>query len=212
MADRIMTLILQLIQGAGKTSTVLEDAFLAVGSLAAAFLPFLYPALKAHQATAAAATASTIPSPASLAQRGCIPRRHQESQGTTPTLSTPTHPNTKIDKPALSFLDTTQAHAAHSLCYFTFIAVSFFLGLSRIVTALDALMWHYHVLPSINGDHFLEHEPSGVLTTAKEMPWDAKHNSIISLRAKFQPYAELRQGFWAQYLIHDPFDQTETHR
>ena len=35
MADRIMTLILQLIQGAGKTSTVLEDAFLVVGSLAA---------------------------------------------------------------------------------------------------------------------------------------------------------------------------------
>ncbi|KIK37849.1 hypothetical protein CY34DRAFT_15435 [Suillus luteus UH-Slu-Lm8-n1] len=72
-----MTLILQLIQGAGKTSTVLEDTFLAVGSLAAAleagfapyiqaFLPFLYPALKAHQATAATATASTIPSPASL--------------------------------------------------------------------------------------------------------------------------------------------------
>jgi importin subunit beta-1 len=35
MADRIMTLVLQLIQGAGKTSTVLEDAFLVVGSLAA---------------------------------------------------------------------------------------------------------------------------------------------------------------------------------
>ncbi|KAG2052327.1 karyopherin Kap95 [Suillus hirtellus] len=62
MADRIMTLVLQLIQGAGKTSTVLEDAFLVVGSLAAAleagfapyiqaFLPFLYPALKAHENT-----------------------------------------------------------------------------------------------------------------------------------------------------------------
>jgi importin subunit beta-1 len=34
MADRIMTLVLQLIQAAGKTSTVLEDAFLVVGSLA----------------------------------------------------------------------------------------------------------------------------------------------------------------------------------
>jgi importin subunit beta-1 len=33
LADRIMTLILQLIQAAGKTSTVLEDAFLVVGSL-----------------------------------------------------------------------------------------------------------------------------------------------------------------------------------
>ena len=34
LADRIMTLILQLIQVASKTSTLLEDAFLVVGSLA----------------------------------------------------------------------------------------------------------------------------------------------------------------------------------
>jgi hypothetical protein len=34
LADRVMTLLLQLIQAAGKTSTVLEDAFLVVGSLA----------------------------------------------------------------------------------------------------------------------------------------------------------------------------------
>ncbi|KAF5314247.1 hypothetical protein D9619_011781 [Psilocybe cf. subviscida] len=62
LADRIMTVILQLIQSAGKTSTVLEDAFLVVGSMASAldanfapyisaFLPFLYPALKAHEDT-----------------------------------------------------------------------------------------------------------------------------------------------------------------
>ncbi|KAJ3711841.1 armadillo-type protein [Lentinula guzmanii] len=62
LADRIMTAILQLIQSAGKTSTVLEDAFLVVGSLASgletqfspyisAFLPYLYPALKAHEDT-----------------------------------------------------------------------------------------------------------------------------------------------------------------
>ncbi|KAJ8508823.1 hypothetical protein ONZ45_g8947 [Pleurotus djamor] len=62
LADRIMTVILQLIQAAGKTSTVLEDAFLVVGSLASAletafatyiqaFLPSLYPALKAHEDT-----------------------------------------------------------------------------------------------------------------------------------------------------------------
>ncbi|KAL1739490.1 armadillo-type protein, partial [Schizophyllum fasciatum] len=62
LADRIMTLILQLIQAAGKTSTMLEDAFLVVGTLAAAleanfaayipaFLPSLYPALKAHEDT-----------------------------------------------------------------------------------------------------------------------------------------------------------------
>ncbi|TFK36480.1 armadillo-type protein [Crucibulum laeve] len=62
LADRIMTLLLQLIQAAGKTSTVLEDAFLVVGSLASAleanfapyiqaFLQFLFPALKAHEDT-----------------------------------------------------------------------------------------------------------------------------------------------------------------
>ncbi|CAA7262120.1 unnamed protein product [Cyclocybe aegerita] len=62
LADRIMTLVLQLIQSAGKTSTILEDAFLVVGALASAlesqfspyiqaFLPFLYPALKAHEDT-----------------------------------------------------------------------------------------------------------------------------------------------------------------
>ncbi|KAI0351594.1 ARM repeat-containing protein [Trametes cingulata] len=62
LADRIMTLILQLINAAGKTSTLLEDAFLVVGALSAAleqrfapyinaFLPHLYPALKAHEDT-----------------------------------------------------------------------------------------------------------------------------------------------------------------
>jgi importin subunit beta-1 len=71
-----MTLVLQLIQAAGKTSPILEDAFLVVGALAAgkrvlfypsavlmatpaletnfspyiqAFLPFLYPVLQAHE-------------------------------------------------------------------------------------------------------------------------------------------------------------------
>ncbi|KAJ2914887.1 hypothetical protein MD484_g5519, partial [Candolleomyces efflorescens] len=60
LGDRIMTLILQLAQSAGRTSTVLEDAFLAVGALCGAlesafapyiqpFLPYLYTALKAHE-------------------------------------------------------------------------------------------------------------------------------------------------------------------
>ena len=35
LVNRIMTNVLQLIQSAGKTSTILEDAFLVVGSLAA---------------------------------------------------------------------------------------------------------------------------------------------------------------------------------
>ncbi|KAF8548410.1 ARM repeat-containing protein [Imleria badia] len=62
MADRIMTIILELIRAAGKTSTVLEDAFLVVGALASAleggfspyiqaFLPYLYTALKSHEDT-----------------------------------------------------------------------------------------------------------------------------------------------------------------
>ena len=56
-----MTVLLGLIQSV-KTSTVLEDAFLVVGTMAGAletkfspyieaFLPFLYPALKAHEDT-----------------------------------------------------------------------------------------------------------------------------------------------------------------
>jgi importin subunit beta-1 len=60
LAERIMTLILHLIQASSKSSTILEDAFLVVGTLASAleinfgpylsaFLPFLYPALKAHE-------------------------------------------------------------------------------------------------------------------------------------------------------------------
>ncbi|KAI6043248.1 hypothetical protein EDC04DRAFT_2600295 [Pisolithus marmoratus] len=40
MADHIMTLVLQLVWAAGKTSTVLEDTLLAVGSLASGFLQF----------------------------------------------------------------------------------------------------------------------------------------------------------------------------
>ncbi|KAI0045184.1 karyopherin Kap95 [Auriscalpium vulgare] len=62
LADRLMNVIIPLIQSAGKTSTILEDAFLVVGSLAAAiesqfapyisaFLPYLYPALKAYEDT-----------------------------------------------------------------------------------------------------------------------------------------------------------------
>ncbi|KAJ7348467.1 hypothetical protein DFH08DRAFT_1000343 [Mycena albidolilacea] len=55
-----MTLVLELIKVAGKTSIVLQDALLIVGAFAAAletnflpyiqlFLPYLYPALKVHK-------------------------------------------------------------------------------------------------------------------------------------------------------------------
>ncbi|KAH8112668.1 phosphatidylserine decarboxylase-domain-containing protein [Phellopilus nigrolimitatus] len=38
------------------------------------------------------------------------------------------------------------------------------------------------------------------LSTAKEVPWEAKHNPVLTVRAKFQPYDALRQQFWRQYL------------
>ncbi|KAH7884251.1 phosphatidylserine decarboxylase-domain-containing protein [Phlebopus sp. FC_14] len=38
------------------------------------------------------------------------------------------------------------------------------------------------------------------LVTAKEMPWEAKHNPVLKFRARFQPYDALRQRFWTQYL------------
>ncbi|KAG2349296.1 hypothetical protein BDR05DRAFT_1019559 [Suillus weaverae] len=46
------------------------------------------------------------------------------------------------------------------------------------------------------------------LMMAKEMPWEAKHNPTISFLAKFQPYAELCQRFWAQYLKQYNMDNT----
>jgi importin subunit beta-1 len=42
LADRIMTLVIQLIQSAGRTSTVLEDAFLVVGAMAPGTVPFWF--------------------------------------------------------------------------------------------------------------------------------------------------------------------------
>lgn len=60
MGDRIMTNLLQLIQSANKQSTVLEDAFLAVGAVIAAlesdflpylqaYLPFMVESLRNHE-------------------------------------------------------------------------------------------------------------------------------------------------------------------
>ncbi|KAF9220448.1 hypothetical protein BS17DRAFT_797725 [Gyrodon lividus] len=46
------------------------------------------------------------------------------------------------------------------------------------------------------------------LMTAKEMPWEAKHNPVLRFRAKFQPYDALRQRFWAQYL--EQYDADDT--
>jgi len=60
LSDRIMTLLLSLIQSSGRSSPILEDAFLTVGAVASvldndfqpyveAFLPFLSNALQAHE-------------------------------------------------------------------------------------------------------------------------------------------------------------------
>ncbi|CAE6515837.1 unnamed protein product [Rhizoctonia solani] len=60
LADRIMTLTLQLVQAAGKQSTILEDGFLVVGTMSSAlgpdiqpyleaFLPIIVAALKNHE-------------------------------------------------------------------------------------------------------------------------------------------------------------------
>jgi len=38
------------------------------------------------------------------------------------------------------------------------------------------------------------------LSTAKEMPWESKHNPTITFKAKYQSYDALRQKFWRQYL------------
>ncbi|ETW83451.1 hypothetical protein HETIRDRAFT_474586 [Heterobasidion irregulare TC 32-1] len=46
------------------------------------------------------------------------------------------------------------------------------------------------------------------LSTAKEMPWESKHNPTITFRAKYQPYDALRQRFWWQFLKQYDSDDT----
>ncbi|TFK32508.1 phosphatidylserine decarboxylase-domain-containing protein [Crucibulum laeve] len=58
-----------------------------------------------------------------------------------------------------------------------------------------------------SGDHPMK-EYSLPLSTAKEMPWEAKHNPVITFRAKYQPYDALRQRFWRQYLKQYDTDDT----
>ncbi|KAJ8088230.1 phosphatidylserine decarboxylase [Marasmius tenuissimus] len=47
------------------------------------------------------------------------------------------------------------------------------------------------------------------LTTEKGVPWE-KHQPTIKFRAKYQPYAALRQRFWYQYLKQYDTDDTLT--
>lgn len=48
------------------------------------------------------------------------------------------------------------------------------------------------------------------LETGKGEAWEVKHTPTISLRAKYQPYAALRQRFWRQYLAQYDTDDTMT--
>ncbi|KZT23286.1 hypothetical protein NEOLEDRAFT_1180161 [Neolentinus lepideus HHB14362 ss-1] len=46
------------------------------------------------------------------------------------------------------------------------------------------------------------------LSTAKEMPWEGRHNPTITFKARYQPYDALRQRFWRQYLKQYDTDDT----
>ncbi|KAI0311126.1 phosphatidylserine decarboxylase-domain-containing protein [Amylostereum chailletii] len=48
------------------------------------------------------------------------------------------------------------------------------------------------------------------LQTPKESPWEAKHNPMITFRAKYQPYDALRQRFWYQIIKQYDTDDTGT--
>lgn len=48
------------------------------------------------------------------------------------------------------------------------------------------------------------------ITTSKEVHWEAKHNPTLTLRARYQPYAALRQQFWRTYLKAYDTDDTST--
>ncbi|TRM55379.1 phosphatidylserine decarboxylase-domain-containing protein [Schizophyllum amplum] len=46
------------------------------------------------------------------------------------------------------------------------------------------------------------------IATDKNPAWEARHNPIITVRAKYQPYDALRQRFWRQYLRQYDTDDT----
>ncbi|KZT39119.1 hypothetical protein SISSUDRAFT_1061405 [Sistotremastrum suecicum HHB10207 ss-3] len=48
------------------------------------------------------------------------------------------------------------------------------------------------------------------LNTAKDVPWDGKHNPTLTFRAKYQPYDALRQRFWRYYLKQYDADDTRS--
>ncbi|EKM58743.1 uncharacterized protein PHACADRAFT_253246 [Phanerochaete carnosa HHB-10118-sp] len=48
------------------------------------------------------------------------------------------------------------------------------------------------------------------LQTEQQMPWESKHNPVLTVRAKYQPYDALRQRFWRQYLKQYDTDDSGT--
>lgn len=47
-----------------------------------------------------------------------------------------------------------------------------------------------------------------IKTGGSAAPWEALHTPILTVRAKYQPYAELRKKFWTQYLKQYDTDDT----
>ncbi|KAF8624424.1 hypothetical protein AX17_007133 [Amanita inopinata Kibby_2008] len=59
------------------------------------------------------------------------------------------------------------------------------------------------------GDHPMREMRLEVLL-AKDISWEAKHNPVVTIRAKYQPYAAMRQRFWRQYLTQYDAGDTST--
>ena len=63
--------------------------------------------------------------------------------------------------------------------------------------------------PDYSGDHPMK-EMKLDITMAKDIPWELTQSATpaITIRAKYQPYAALRQRFWRQYLTQYDTDDT----
>lgn len=48
------------------------------------------------------------------------------------------------------------------------------------------------------------------ISTGGSAAWEAMHKPILTVRAKYQPYAELRRKFWTQYLKQYDTDDTQS--
>lgn len=65
-------------------------------------------------------------------------------------------------------------------------------------------------LPQAQNNDQGEKEFTLAIMTSKETPWESKHNPMLTLRARCQPYAALRQQFWRTYLKAYDSDDTST--